>query len=229
MSIFKNTLEELLTINNIHCAEDTADKCEVYFNLLIEANKTTNLTRITDEQEAAKMHFFGAIELLKYLELPEGAKVIDVGTGAGFPGIPIKIARPDLDMTLMDSAGKKTAFVKNAADTMGLDVTVLNKRAEEVPEMRGSFDFAVSRAVANLNMLTELCVPLLKTGGSLAAFKGERYSEELSEAKGAIKKLYCEISAIHKLDTGAIIVITKQKPTPDTYPRRFSKIKKTPL
>lgn len=229
MSIFKNTLEELLTTNNIHCAEDTADKCEVYFNLLIEANKTTNLTRITDEQEAAKMHFFGAIELLKYLELPEGAKVIDVGTGAGFPGIPIKIARPDLDMTLMDSAGKKTAFVKNAADTMGLDVTVLNKRAEEVPEMRGSFDFAVSRAVANLNMLTELCVPLLKTGGSLATFKGERYNEELSEAKGAIKKLYCEISAIHKLDTGAIIILTKQKPTPDTYPRRFSKIKKTPL
>lgn len=229
MSIFKNTLVELIANSNIHCAEDTADKCEAYFNLLIEANKTTNLTRITDEQEAAKMHFFGAIELLKYLDLPEGAKVIDVGTGAGFPGIPLKIARPDLDMTLMDSAGKKTAFVKSAAETMGLDVTVLNKRAEEVPELRESLDLVVSRAVANLNMLTELCVPLLKTGGNLAAFKGERYNEELGEAKGAIQKLFCEESSIHKLGTGAIIVLTKQKPTPDMYPRRFSKIKKTPL
>lgn len=229
MSIFKNTLEELITTSNIRCANHTADTCEAYFGLLIEANKTTNLTRITDEQEAAKMHFFGAIELLKYLELPEGAKVIDIGTGAGFPGIPLKIARPDLDMTLMDSAGKKTAFVKSAAETIGLDVTVLNKRAEEVPKLRESFDFAVSRAVANLNMLMELCVPLLKTGGSLAAFKGERYNEELREAKGAIQKLYCETSAIHELGTGAIIILTKQKPTPDMYPRRFNKIKKTPL
>ena len=229
MSIFKDTLQQLIANNSIPCAENTADKCEAYFKLLVEANKTTNLTRITDEQEAAKMHFFGAIELLKYIELPKGAKVIDIGTGAGFPGIPLKIARPDLDITLMDSAGKKTAFVKSAAETMGLSVTVLNKRAEEVPELRETFDFAVSRAVANLNMLTELCIPLLKTGGSLAAFKGERYNEELSEAKGAIKKLYCKTSDIHKLDTGAIIILTKQKPTPDIYPRRFSKIKKTPL
>ena len=113
MSIFSDTLLRLIQENGIVCPPETVEKCEAYFKLMVDANRTTNLTRITDEADAAVMHFYGAMELTKYTELPDGAKVIDVGTGAGFPGIPLKIIRPNIEMTLIDSVGKKTDFIKN--------------------------------------------------------------------------------------------------------------------
>ena len=229
MSIFSDTLANLIKENGIECPPNTTVKCEEYFRLLLEANKTTNLTRITDEEQAARMHFYGAIELTKYLDLPDGTRVIDVGTGAGFPGIPLKIIRPKIDMSLMDSVGKKTDFIKAAADKTAIDVTVINGRAEQAAGMREAFDIVLSRAVAALPVLLELCVPLLKMGGSLAAFKGETYKAELADAKNALSALHCKVSSADASGDGAIIIIKKEKPTPDKYPRRFSKIKSSPL
>jgi 16S rRNA (guanine527-N7)-methyltransferase len=229
MSIFSDTLEKLIKENSIECTQDTVAKCEEYFNLLVEANKTTNLTRITDEAAAAQMHFFGAMELTKHFDLPDGAKVIDVGSGAGFPGIPLKIIRPGLDMTLMDSVGKKTDFIKTAAEKTSVSVNVITARAEEVTELYDTFDVVLSRAVASLNVLLELCAPLLKTGGSLIAFKGETHEDELAKAKSALSVLFCSVSSVHTTGEGAIIIIKKEKPTPEKYPRRFSKIKSSPL
>ena len=229
MSIFSNTLENLINEGGISCPSNTIQKCEEYFRLLLEANKTTNLTRITDEAAAAQMHFFGAMELTKHLDLPDGAKVIDVGTGAGFPGIPLKIIRPGLDLTLMDSVGKKTDFIKAAADKTEIDVTVITARAEETTALYDTFDVVLSRAVASLSVLLELCVPLLKTGGNLVAFKGETHEEELLKAKNALSVLSCSVSFVRSTGQGAIIVIKKEKPTPEKFPRRFSKIKNSPL
>ncbi len=229
MSIFSDTLERLIKENGIEYPPDTIVKCEQYFRLLVEANKTTNLTRITDEAAAAQMHFFGAMELTKHFGLPDGAKVIDVGTGAGFPGIPLKIIRPYLDITLMDSVGKKTDFIKTAAKRAAIDVIVINARAEEMTGLYDTFDVVLSRAVASLNVLLELCIPLLKTGGSLVAFKGETYEDELAKSKNALSVLCCSVSCVHTTGEGAIIIIKKEKPTPEKYPRRFSKIKSSPL
>ncbi len=229
MSIFSETLENLIKKGGISCPSNTIQKCEEYFRLLVEANKTTNLTRITDEAAAAQMHFYGAMELTEYIKLPSGAKVIDVGSGAGFPGIPLKIIRPDLDMTLMDSVGKKTDFIKAAAAKTAIDVTVINERAEQACQLRGTFDFALSRALASLNVLMELCVPLLKPGSTLIAYKGETYRDELVKANKALGSLFCSVQSVQSTGEGAVIIIKKEKPTPEKYPRRFSKIKSNPL
>lgn len=229
MSIFTDTLRQRTNEANIDCTDEAIERCEQYYKLVVDANKRTNLTRITSEEQAAQMHFFGAIELLKYVDIPIGARVIDIGTGAGFPGVPLKIVRGDIDMTLMDAASKKTDFVKSAAAQIGLDVTVLHARAEDAPELREMFDVALSRAVANMPMLAELCVPFIKVGGFFVAWKGEKYGQDLSDAQNAISTLGCETFAVHELEQGAIIVLQKNKPTPDEYPRRFAKIKSDPL
>ncbi len=229
MSIFTETLRQKMKTANLACTDEDARLCEQYYKLVVEANKRVNLTRITSEEQAAQMHFFGAIELLKFLDIAQGARVIDIGTGAGFPGVPLKIVRGDIDMTLMDAAGKKTEFVKSATAQIGLDVTVLTARAEEADEQREMFDVAVSRAVANMPMLTELCVPFVKVGGFFVAWKGEKYSQDLSDAQNAISTLGCEVYAVHELEQGAIIVLQKNKPTPEEFPRRFAKIKSEPL
>jgi len=229
MSIFADTLKQLMNGAKLKYTDEAIELYEQYYKLVVDANERMNLTRITSEEQAAQMHFFGAIELLKYVDIPQGARVIDIGTGAGFPGVPLKIVRGDIDMTLMDSAGKKTAFVKSAAEQIGLDVTVLHARAEEAHEQRELFDVAVSRAVAAMPMLAELCVPLIKVGGLFVAWKGEKYAQELLDAKNAIYTLGCEVAAVHELEQGAIIVMQKNKPTPDMFPRRFAKIKSEPL
>lgn len=229
MSIFAETLKQLIKQSGISCTGEAMALCEQYYKLVVDANKRTNLTRITSESQAAQMHFFGAIELLKYVELPQGAKVIDIGTGAGFPGVPLKIVRDDIDMTLLDSSGKKSEFVRQATKEIGLDAAVLSIRAEEAEELKETFDVALSRAVASLPMLVELCVPLVKVGGLFVAWKGEKFAQELVDASKAIAELGCVISATHNVGEGAIIVMQKNKPTPEIYPRRFAKIKSEPL
>jgi 16S rRNA (guanine527-N7)-methyltransferase len=229
MSIFAETLKQMMDGAELKYTDEAIELCEQYYELVLEANKRTNLTRITSEQQAAQMHYFGAIELLKYVDIPQGASVIDIGTGAGFPGVPLKIVRGDIDMTLVDAAGKKTAFVKGAAEQVGVDATAITARAEELDELRETFDVACSRAVAALPMLVEMCVPLIKVGGLFCAWKGEKYKAELIDAQNAISTLGCEIFAVHELEQGAIIVIQKNIPTQDEYPRRFAKIKSEPL
>lgn len=231
MSIFSDTLARSLGEAGIEYTAEQIALCEAYFKLVARANEHMNLTRITGEAEAAAVHFADAARVLSFLDMPAGSRVIDVGSGAGFPGLPVKILRPGIDLTLLDSSGKKTDFLKAAASGLNIDATVVCARAEEAAKgaLRESFDAAFSRAVAPLGMLLELCVPFLRTGGTLAAWKGERYEQELSEAGGALKALSCAITGSHFINPGAIILVQKQKPTQDIYPRRFSKIKSNPL
>lgn len=231
MSTFKKTLKCSLDAAHIPYHEEQIDQCEQYYKLVVLANKQTNLTRILGEADAANMHFFGALQLLSFVQLPQACRVIDIGTGAGFPGVPLKILRPDIDLTLLDSAGKKIDFVRQATQAMGIDATVLNTRAEDAAneELRESYDVVVSRAVAALPMLLELCVPFLKVGGIFATWKGVRYQEEIGDAKTALQQLGCMIKDCFTVGEGAIILTQKQKPTQDIYPRRFSKIKSNPL
>ncbi|MDD5018394.1 MAG: 16S rRNA (guanine(527)-N(7))-methyltransferase RsmG [Eubacteriales bacterium] len=231
MRIFYETLKNELDTMGIQYTPEQMGLCEAYFRLVAETNTHTNLTRITGEADAARMHFGGALYLFGMMDLPKGCRVIDIGTGAGFPGIPLKLFRPDISLTLLDASGKKTEFLDRAAAGLGIDVAVLRARAEEAARtaLRDSFDIALSRAVAPLRMLLELCVPFLKTGGTLAAWKGESYDQELEDAKNAMSALDCTLHNCRSVGCGAVLLIEKQKPTQDTYPRRFSKIKNQPL
>lgn len=231
MSIFSEALMQSLNDAGIAFEASQIEQCEGYFRLVSEANKHTNLTRITDEAQAARQHFSDSARVLKVIDMPPGANVIDVGSGAGFPGMPVKLLRPDIDMTLLDSSGKKCDFIRSAAQSLGISVTVQSERAEEAAKgpLRESFDFALSRAVAELNVLVELCAPFVRTGGVFAAWKGKSYEQELSEAHRAIAALGCRIKGSNILGPGAIILLEKQKPAPEVYPRRFAKIKAKPL
>ncbi len=231
MSIFRDTLSCALGQHGIEHTREQISLCEEYFKLVASANEHMNLTRITNEAEAALRHFADAARLLEYFELPGSCCVIDIGSGAGFPGIPLKIFRPDIDLVLLDSSGKKTDFISASATSLGINVNVLCTRAEEAAKthLRESFDAALSRAVAPLDILLELCVPFLRVGGTFAAWKGESFEAELSDAKGSLAALGCAVTGSHFIDPGAILLIEKQKPTPDVYPRRFAKIKQKPL
>ena len=231
MSLFADTLRRAL--DNAGTTYDTPQiaRCEAYYRLVADANTRTNLTRITDEADAATRHFAEAIQLFRHADLPPGCRVVDIGTGAGFPGMPLKLYRPDIAMTLLDASGKKTAFIRSAAETMGIDVPVVCARGEDAArtDMRESFDVAVSRAVAPLNILTELCAPFVRTGGLFAAWKGETFRDELRGAENALQQLECTVCGTHPVGRGALILAKKQKPAPDMYPRRFTKIKSKPL
>lgn len=231
MSIFGETLRQCLDEAGITYKAAQVALCEEYYKLVVEANKYMNLTRITGEADAARQHFADAVKVFNFLSLPPGSIVIDVGTGAGFPGIPVKIVRPDINLTLLDSSGKKAEFVKNSAEKLGIDVTVLCERAEEAAHgaFRESFDVCFSRAVAPLNILLELCVPFVKTGGALAVWKGESFGKEIIDARSGLDILGGSVMNTYFIDPGSIILIEKQRPTQEKYPRRFSKIKSSPL
>ncbi len=231
MTLFKKTLAEKLDKLGLQYDEAVLDGCAAYYEHVVEANKHLNLTRITGEAQAAEQHFADAMALCAALELPQGCRVIDIGTGAGFPGVPLKLLRPDIDLTLLDAAGKKTDFIKSALGQMNVQAEVICGRAEELSRgsLRESFDIAASRAVAPMPMLLELTVPLLKNGGILVAWKGETFAQEMEEAASARETLSCAHTGSFAVGRGAMLLIQKQKPTPDIYPRRFSKIKSAPL
>jgi 16S rRNA (guanine527-N7)-methyltransferase len=227
MSIFEETLKK--TAANLD--EEKIAGMFSYYKLLMRANKDFNLTAIVDEGEAALKHFYDSIFCAGLI--PAGARVLDVGTGAGFPGIPLVIARPDIRMTLMDSAVKKTAFVKEAAQSIGAKVTVVCARAEQAAktEMRESFDVCVSRAVASLRQLCELCLPYVRPGGIFLAYKSA-FEEEAKEAQGALALLggtFTEAVWGGGGDNHSVLVIKKTGRTPEKYPRRYARILKNPL
>lgn len=205
--------------------------------LLVEQNKTMNLTAITDPDGIAVKHFADSISVLTAAEMPKGAKVLDVGTGAGFPGIPLLIMRPDLDLTMIDSTAKKLKYVENAVNELGLIATTLHTRAEEAgqsKEYREKFDFVCSRAVAALNVLCEYCLPFVRQNGLFIAMKGAKAQEEIDGAKAAIKLLGGEIIAekSFSLSDGGertLIVIKKISQIPPKYPRPSAQIAKKPL
>jgi 16S rRNA (guanine527-N7)-methyltransferase len=210
-----------------------------YCDFLLEYNRKINLTRITDPLEVAVKHFADSLSLLETKKFPPGCSVVDVGSGAGFPGIPIAIMRPDIKMTLVDSLRKRTVFLSETVRLLELDnVQVLWSRAEEVghnPLYRERFDIALARAVAPLNVLVELCLPLLKQGGFFLAMKGLKADEELSQALGAIGKLGGYFVSIVKQplplveEVRSLILIGKNMPTSALYPRKPGIPERQPL
>ena len=216
--------------------ERALERYRLYADTLEETNKVMNLTAIEGEDEIARLHFLDSAALLT-LAAFQGKRVIDVGTGAGFPGLALKVACPELSLVLLDSLDKRVAFLRESCEKLGLsDVACVHARAEEAPQgYRAAFDIAVSRAVARLNILCELCLPLVKKGGLFIAMKGTDHAAELNEAAGAIRKLGRELEA--ERDYGipgteirhSAILIRKVADTPAKYPRRWAQIKKQPL
>lgn len=209
---------------------------EQYAKLLLEENTVHNLTRITVPEEVAVKHFVDSAHPDICALIKDGARVIDVGTGGGFPGAPLKLMRPDIDLTFIESSEKKLNFVKGACEKIGIDAAFLNGRAEEIAanENREVFDVAVSRAVASLPMLLELLAGFVKKGGLLLAYKGAAAQQELMLSKNAMGQL--KLQFIKKLDVpiedGAshcVLVFEKTAVCPNKYPRRFAQIKKSPL
>ena len=203
---------------------------------LLETNKVMNLTAITEPEEVARLHFLDSAALLTLADF-RGKTVVDVGTGAGFPGMPLRLLEPSLRLTLLDSLGKRISFLQGCCDALELtDVQCVHARAEEFAEThREGYDIAVSRAVANLRLLSELCLPLVKVGGQFLAMKSAGSDLEIDEAKKAIVTLGGKLSAVRDYPipgtevTHRLVVIEKVSPTPKRYPRPFAKIKKAPL
>lgn len=203
---------------------------------LLETNKVMNLTAITEPQDVARLHLLDCAALLTMADF-RGKRVVDVGTGAGFPGMPLRILEPDFDLTLLDSLGKRIAFLQQVCDEMGLKrVACVHARAEEfAAKHREQYDIATSRAVAALNVLCELTLPLVKVGGQFLAMKALDSDEEIRAAKSAIAQLGGKVEAIRDYTIPGtdivrrVVVIGKVKPTPAQFPRAFAKIKKAPL
>ncbi len=207
-----------------------------YGELLLETNKVMNLTAITEPRDVAALHFLDSAALLT-LENFHGKSVVDVGTGAGFPGLPLRILEPTIRLTLLDSLGKRVQFLESVCRELGLtDVSCIHSRAEEFAGVhRESYDLAVSRAVAALPVLCELCLPLVRPGGKFLAMKSVESDQELASAGHAIATLGGAVAAVRDYVIPGtqvrhrLIIVEKAKKTPEKYPRMFAKIKKNPL
>ena len=225
--------------NGLDCFlnDESASKLYCLYKILVNTNRTFNLTAITDENDVILKHFVDCAAVLKHI--PPNANIIDVGCGAGFPSLPIAILRNDVKVTSLDSTAKKIAFIKSASDELALtNVTPVSARAEEhVIKTRESFDVAISRAVARLNILDELCIPFVKKDGLFVAMKASRGEEEYAEAKSGIEKLGCELKLKEEISLcfydenidREIYVFKKTRSTPIQYPRNFSQISKKPI
>ncbi len=210
---------------------------EKYYELLINENQKYNLTSIVDKSEVYIKHFCDSLEIINVIDFTKISNICDIGSGAGFPGIPLKIKYPDLKVWIVESNGKKANFLKMLIDLLDLkDVYILNKRSEELElKYRDYFDLVVARAVSNLPVLMELCIPFVKVDGNFIAMKGSNYEEEIDKARNGLKKLKSSIFAIKlytlQEDMGdrALVIISKLEKTNIDYPRRYAVIKKTPL
>lgn len=216
--------------------ETALTRFETYYELLEERSKVMNLTAIHGETDVAQLHFLDSAALLT-VEPLAGKSVIDVGTGAGFPGMPLRILKDDFDLTLLDSLGKRVNWLQEVCDELQLKrVACVHARAEEFAmQHREQFDIATSRAVAQLSILSELCLPLIKVGGQFIAMKSVDTEDEIAAAKNAIKTLGGHIVKVedYTIPTSDVVhrlvIVEKVSPTPRAYPRAFAKIKKAPL
>ena len=229
----KETLAKGLPELGLSLPEEIQETLCAFGEAVIEQNKVMNLTAITEPKQVAKLHLLDSLSLLSLEDL-KGKKVIDVGCGAGFPGVPVKIACPEMKLTLLDSLGKRMQWLETVLPTLGVDAECLTARAEEaVSDRRESYDYATSRAVARLNILLELTAPYVKVGGKVLAMKGTAAREELAEAKNAISRLGLKVEKVEEfpMDGTAhtVIVLKKVAHTPPQYPRRYAKIKQMPL
>lgn len=229
----RDTLLSGLAACQIALSEAQIDTLCRFGQALIEKNKVMNLTAITEPQAVAQLHFLDCISLLHAADF-QNKRIIDVGCGAGFPGVPLKIAEPSIQLTLLDSLAKRMNWLRELLPTLSVEAEIVTARAEEhVCTCREQYDIATSRAVARLNVLSELCLPYVRVGGQFIAMKGLLAQEELDEARRGIERLggrvarvweYPVADAVHRA-----VIIDKVRPTPPQYPRAFAKIKKSPL
>ena len=231
--MMKQTLSQGLPRLGLALSLETQDTLCAFGEAVIAQNQVMNLTAITEPEKVAKLHLLDSLSLLSLEDL-KGKTLIDVGCGAGFPGVPIKIACPEVKLTLLDSLGKRMNWLESILPQLGVDARCVTARAEEaVLTCREQYDIATSRAVARLNILLELTAPYVKVGGLVLAMKGSAAKEELAEAKNAIRKLGLRLERVAEFpmdDTAhAVIVLRKVAPTPAQYPRRYAKIKQSPL
>ena len=233
MNKMYETLSAGLPRLGLELNEQTQKTLCAFGQAVVEQNQVMNLTAITEPEQVAKLHLLDSLTLLTLEDL-RGKRVIDVGCGAGFPGVPLKIACPELRLTLLDSLGKRMRWLETCLPELGVEAECVTARAEEaVTERREQYDYAVSRAVARLNILLELTAPYVKVGGSVLAMKGTAAQEELAEAKNAIRRLGLKLERVEEFPVDGtahtVIVLRKIAPTPSQYPRRYAKIKQTPL
>lgn len=231
--------KEILKTWNITLSDQQEKQFLTYYEMLIEKNKVMNLTAVTEFDEVIKKHFLDSISLGQFETLEENKTMLDLGTGAGFPGIPLKIIYPDLTITLADSLNKRILFLEDVIRELGLsDIRAVHARAEELArnrDYREQFDYCVSRAVANLSTLCEYCIPFVKEGGKFISYKSGEIEEEAAAAKHAVFLLGGEVKEIHKFEIPqtdlhrSFVMIEKVKKTPKAYPRKAGTPSKMPL
>lgn len=234
---FSTLYTQILTENGFsaYISDEYAAKFECLSRMLVETNEKFNLTAITAPREVILRHFADSLTAAELIG--EAKTVLDVGCGGGFPVLPLAIARPDVSFTALDATAKKLTFVEAVATALSLPVTTLAGRAEEIgtdPDYRECYDLVISRAVARMNVLCELCLPLVRPGGRFVAMKGADGMAELDEARSAIDALGGRLLSAHPLTLGdaggrVLIEVEKVAPTPKGYPRQFGRIKKKPL
>lgn len=221
----------------VHLSEEQLRQLDCYAEMLVDWNTRMNLTGITDSQGVMIRHFEDSMAMLQFVVIPQGGSLIDVGTGAGFPGMVLKIARPDIQLTLLDSLNKRILFLEAVAKEIGADVQTVHLRAEEggkMPKFREKYDIACARAVSNLRELSEYCLPYVRKGGKFIAMKGPDAGEELDAARPAIGTLGGKVCLMeeYRISDGSgrtIVMVDKVKPTPAQFPRPSAKINKKPL
>lgn len=232
--MIKDLLQNYIKDYKITLTENQYEQFQKYFELLAEWNEKMNLTAITDESGVALKHFADSLSLLNFVDIPQNSSLADVGTGAGFPGVVLKIARPDIKLTLIDSLNKRLVFLGEVCAQLGIEAELIHSRAEDGArdeKLRENFDFAVSRAVARMNVLSEYCLPYVKVGGAFCAMKGAQANEEYKESLNAINTLGGKLENKYFFELPenggerAIAVVRKVKNTPQKYPRQSGKIK----
>ena len=235
--MFETNLLQAFSRMNIPCDEQKAAQMHRYFSLLLQANAQMNLTNVTDDDDAILLHFCDSASLLPLFPFPEQSRCLDVGTGAGFPGMVLAILCPDVKFTLMDSLQKRVGFLQQVVSTLGLaNVQCVHARAEQAahePAYREKYQFVVARAVANLRVLSEYCLPFVKTGGQMIAFKGPQAEQECIEAKAALQKLGGKLLQIKDAQVPGrahrLIFVEKTRSTPKAYPRKAGMPSRQPL
>lgn len=232
----KNKLKNIFLENDFELNDENVDNFQVFYGFLAENNEKFNLTRIISEEDVIKKHFLDSVSSSKFI--PENSKVVDVGAGGGFPSIPLKIVRPDINLTMIDSVNKKVEFLNQTVEKLEFKNAVgIHCRVEDFanePTKRENFDVCVSRAVANLSTLAEYCLPLVKVGGLFIAYKGALAQEELEQSKNALSILGGELIETHQYKieedrTNYLLIFKKIRRTPKQYPRRNNKPRKQPL
>ena len=230
--MMKHTLSAGLPLLGLELSEKTQDTLCAFGRAMVKQNEVMNLTGITDDKGVANLHLLDSLTVMTCGEM-EGKTLIDVGCGAGFPGVPLAIAS-GAKVTLLDSLGKRMKWLEEILPQLGIEAECVTARAEEaVATRRETYDFATSRAVARLNILLELTAPYVKVGGKVLAMKGALAQEELAECSNAIKKLGLKLAEVREFPIDgtnhAVIILEKIAPTPKQFPRRFAKIKQSPL